>query len=490
MFSSNMDEKKNDLNTMTPKRIDKLMKLVKDSNAGYLLVSGGGEGFLEPSLMYQIIEKSSANLTWMVTSAFWGKDKIKAINILEYMYKAYLKGCSENNKRRICIRVSFDTYHMDKLSKHTQKPLDYIINIIKIFESTYAHQNNFFLQLHSIEGEDKLAGQLQEELSAIKMKNTSSIHKNDKATEYAISLKLPSGYSFEITFAKLLLSDTIADLQNKKLLKKRIELWERDAFINEKNTPAYKINSNGLIGMNMLIIYNGRVAGSWQSEMPDVPINIDKDSYIDIMNKTFSDIGVLATIENGLKYRFNIIDEVCPKASLRAKAVNIRDYTSPILFEEDIIKAYYSIRVIQDFLTIGRINHNDIDNYPHELKELIYMNKEKLQFLYHSSKYDIIQQFKETENGFSIFLEEIRIFSKTRNSKQFLQNILEKSKNNLYDFDKWRILLKRITNKWYDISSLNSQELVILKKVEQLIDVEILKGRRVYDGLLGLTEKN
>ena len=337
-----MDEKKNDLNTMTPKRIDKLMKLVKDSNAGYLLVSGGGEGFLEPSLMYQIIEKSSANLTWMVTSAFWGKDKIKAINILEYMYKAYLKGCSENNKRRICIRVSFDTYHMDKLSKHTQKPLDYIINIIKIFESTYAHQNNFFLQLHSIEGEDKLAGQLQEELSAIKMKNTSSIHKNDKATEYAISLKLPSGYSFEITFAKLLLSDTIADLQNKKLLKKRIELWERDAFINEKNTPAYKINSNGLIGMNMLIIYNGRVAGSWQSEMPDVPINIDKDSYIDIMNKTFSDIGVLATIENGLKYRFNIIDEVCPKASLRAKAVNIRDYTSPILFEEDIIKAYYS----------------------------------------------------------------------------------------------------------------------------------------------------
>ena len=118
------------------------------------------------------------------------------------------------------------------------------------------------------------------------------------------------------------------------------------------------------------------------------------------------------------------------------------------------------------------------------------MNKEKLQFLYHSSKYDIIQQFKETENGFSIFLEEIRIFSKTRNSKQFLQNILEKSKNNLYDFDKWRILLKRITNKWYDISSLNSQELVILKKVEQLIDVEILKGRRVYDGLLGLTEKN
>lgn len=280
------------------------------------------------------------------------------------------------------------------------------------------------------------------------------------------------------------------DLKDKKLLKERITLWERDAFINEQDKPAYQINSDGSLGTDMLIIYDGRVSGGWQSEMPDVSINLDKDSYTNIMNKTFSDVGVLATIENGFKYRFNIIDEVCPKASLRAKAVNIRDYTSPILFEEDIIKAYYSIRVIQDFLTIGRINQNDIERYPPKLKELIYMKKEELQFLYYSSKYDIIQQFEETEKDFSIFLEEIRIFLKTKNSKQFLKNILEKFENNLYDLDKWRILLKRISNKWYDISSLNSKELAILKEVEELIDFEILKGRRVYDGLLGLAQKN
>ncbi len=484
MFSSNMDEKKNDSNTMTPKRIDKLMELVKDSNTGYLLVSGGGEGFLEPSLMYQIIEKSSADLTWMVTSAFWAKNKLQALDTLDYMYKAYLKGCMANTKRRICVRVSFDIYHINKLSKDTQKPLDYIINIIKIFESTYAHQNNFFLQLHSIEGEEKLIEQLQEEISGKIFKDTSSIHNNEKATESSVMLKLASGYSFEITFAKLLLSDTTVDLKDEKLLKERVFLWERDAFINEQDKPAYQINSDGSLGTDMLIIYNGRVAGGWQCELSDVSINLDKDSYVDIINKTFSDVGVLATMENGLKYRFNIIDEVCPKASLRAKAVNIRDYTSPILFEEDIIKAYYSIRVIQDFFNIGRINQNEIENYPPRLKELITMKKEELQFLYHSSKYDIIQQFKETEKDFPIFLEEIRIFSKTKNSKQFIQNILEKIGNNLYNFDKWRVLLKRISNKWYDISSLNSQELAILKEVEQLIELEILNGRRVYDGLL------
>jgi len=484
MFASNMYEKKNDKNTMTPQRIDKLMKLVKDSNTGYLLISGGGEGFLEPLLMYQIVEKSSADLTWMVTSAFWGKEKVNAIEILNNLYKAYLNGSRYNQERRICIRISFDSYHINKLSKNDNN-IDYIINIIKIFESTYSHQNNFFLQLHSIEGEDKLIEQLEQKTLGVKLNSISSIHSNEKSTESVIALKLPSGYTFEITFAKLLLSNTTADLDDKVLLKQRIELWEKDAFINEQNAPSYQINSDGSIGTDMLVIYNGRVAGAWQSEMPDVSINIDKHSYKDIMKKTLSDIGVLSTIENGLNYRFNIINEVSTKASIRAKAVNIRDYTSPILLEEDTIKAYYSIRVIQDLLAKKQISQKDIENYPIELKKLIHLTKDDLQYLYYKSNYDIIKQFEETEIGFSIFLEEIRIYSQTKDSKKFISNILEKIGNNLYSFDKWRILLKRISLQWYIITSLKPQELAILKEVEHLIDSQILKGRRVYDELLG-----
>lgn len=491
MFSSNMDEKKNNLNTMTQQRIDKLMKLVKDSNTGYLLISGGGEGFLELPLMYQIIEKSNADLTWMVTSAFWAKDKSKAISILDNLYKAYVKGNKHlNSTRRICIRVSFDNYHINKLSKYKKESLDYIINIIKIFESTYSNQNMFFLQLHAIEGENSLIKQLQQKTSAVQIKNTSSIHHNEKATESAVKLQMPSGYDFEITFAKLLLSDIAVDLRDKELLKKRVDIWEKDAFVNEKGSPSYHLNNNGSIGTDILIIYNGRAIGSWQSEMPDVSINIDKDNYNEIMNKTLSDIAVLATIEYGFKYRFEIIDEVSPKASIRAKAVNIRDYTSPILFEEDIIKAYYSIRVIQDFFKKNRINQKDIECYPLELKNLITMTKEELQYLYHISNYDIIRQFEETEIGFSIFLEEIRIFSITKNSKLFIHNVLKKIGNNLYSFDKWRILLKRISHNWYNITSLNLKELTVLEELEQLIDAEILKGKRVYDGLLGETKNN
>lgn len=63
MFSANMDEEKNAFNTMTKERVDRLMDLVTDSNTGYLLISGGGEIFLEPELIYQIVEKTSADIT-------------------------------------------------------------------------------------------------------------------------------------------------------------------------------------------------------------------------------------------------------------------------------------------------------------------------------------------------------------------------------------------------------------------------------------------
>lgn len=483
MFSSNMDEQKNEFNTMTPTRVEKLMNLVKDSNTSYLLVSGGGESFLEPSLMFQIVEKSMADLTWMVTSAFWAKNKSKADEMLHKLYQAYLKGNILKVNRRICIRVSFDNYHVSKLSKHTKNPFDYIINIIEAFESTYSEESGFFLQLHCIEGEEKLVEKLKEEISAIKISEINSIHNEEKITESAITLQLLSGYKFEVTFAKLLYSDMVVDLRDTQLLEKRINIWERDAFINEKSRAGYKIDSDGLFGNDMLVIYDGRVSGAWQCESSDVLINIDTDSYTSIVNKTIYDPNVLATLENGHKYRFNIIDEVCPKASLRAKAVNIRDYTSPILFEEDTVQAYYTIRVIQDYFQKGEIEKQDIDNYPRELKELIFMSTEELQLLYKESNYDIIKQFEETELGFDVFIKEVRTFANTGNYNKLFKEL---SKNNLFYLDKWRILLKRIIHEWYDIKSLSANELSVLNEIEQLIDLKLLFGRRIYDGLITL----
>lgn len=279
MFFANMEEDKNQFNTMTPDRVNKLIKLVGDSNTGYLLVSGGGEVFLEPELIYQIVEKSPASLTWIVTSAFWAKKKSTAIKVIEEMYQAFLRGNIRKHNRRVCLRISIDSWHVKKLAKNTNDPFNYIVNIIKIFESTYSHQRDFFLQLHALKGDEHLIEQLRQRIKAIEMPSLSPIHWQEKATESAIALLMPSGYNFEVTFAKLLYSDIAADLRDLDLLEKRIDIWEKDAYVNERGRPGCLINADGSIGSNMLVIYDGRVAGGWQCEMPDVSINIDEDSY-------------------------------------------------------------------------------------------------------------------------------------------------------------------------------------------------------------------
>lgn len=483
MFFSNMREGRNMFNTMSRERVKKLMDLVTASNTGYLLVSGGGEGFLELPLMCQIAEESTADLTWMVTSAFWAKKQSQAANVLAKLHDAYCLGKVKHPNKRVCVRVSVDEHHITRLATSAEDPFGYIANVISEFETKYAQNSDFFLQFHSIEGEEELIERLRERISATKISGASYIHNGAKKTEAAVRFRLPSGYEFDVTFAKLLLSDMAADLRDCELLEKRIRIWEKDALVNQHGRTAFQINPDGTVGTDMLVVYDGRVAGGWQSEMPDVPINLDVDSYDDIMRKTLFDPGVLATVERGVEYRFGIIDEVCPKASLRAKAVNIRDYTSPVLLEEDTVKLYYTLRATQDFISDGRINTKDVEKWPSELRDLVRSPPAELKALYDSSGYDVMRQFEETEEGFSDLSMALRAFSVDRDGAKLVMAARSACKGNLRRLDKWRLLLRRIAHDWYDIKGLTTQEEEAIDEAERIIDHQVLKGRRIYEGL-------
>jgi hypothetical protein len=478
-----MAESKNLYNTMTSPRILNLMKLVQDSNTGYLLVSGGGEGFLEPNLMYQIIEKTKADVTWMVTSAFWARDKDVARKILKNMHDAFLRGNHKGRSRKIVCRVSFDTFHVDALNLQKTAPLKYVTNLIELFEEHYSDETDFVLMLHGLQGEETLVDRLCKEIGGEKAVKDLPSDGEVKVTESAITIRLKSGYTFEVTSAKLLLSDLSPDLRNEAELKRKVTVWERDAFHNQRGNPAINYNADGTIGTDMLVVYDGRVAGGWQSEMPDVPINIDTDNFTSIMKKTLSDPGVLGTIENGLLYRFNIIDEVCPKAVLRSKAVNIRDYTSPILLEEDKIKLYYAIRALQDFIAHSRVSTEEIKRWPTELRYLVSLNKNELRTLYHDSKYDIVQQFIEQEEYFAEFIRFVKQYTIKHDPQIFLDFFKSHKSINNRTIDKWRLLLKRIVNCWYDIYSFNELELNVIEEVERILDEQVLGGTRIYEGL-------
>lgn len=479
MFSANMDEEKNTFNTMTKERVDRLMDLVTDSNTGYLLISGGGEIFLEQELIYQIVERTSADITWLATSAFWAKNYISARSILKNIYNSYMKGIKNNYNKKIYIRVSVDSQHIKEISSSSCDKFLYLMNIIHIFENDYIQNENFLLQFHCIEGEEEVIEKLKKKLDARIINKASSTHYSNKITENAITMITKCGYYFEVSFAKLLISDIAVDLNNEKLLFDRIHRWEKDAFFNERGMPYFHINKNGSKGTDMLVIYDGRVAGGWQIEMPDVKINIDIDSYGKIMHKTLSDPCVLATMENGLSYRFNIINEVCEKATIRAKAVNIRDYSSITLFEEDSLILYYTIAVLQDYINRGRIV--DISNF--EACNFINMSRKMLKHQYKKSNYDIIRQFEDTEVGFKNFAESVKMFSKNKNRDLFLDNMHQIRTINNRKVDKWRILIKRIISNWYDIKSWDNSVMSCLNDIEHLLRVDILKNRHPYEGL-------
>lgn len=483
MFFSNMSESKSSINTMTMSRLTNLMKLVRDSNTGYLLVSGGGEGFLEPDLIYRIIEETKADITWIVTGAHWAKDKENAQEVIHKMYDAYLKGGHKNHGRKICFRVSLDTHHVEKIRDPDENPLQYIVDLISIFEMEYAHEDNFFLMIHSLKGEEALVDDLCKAISGKKLDRHDPLHDEVKVTETAFTIQLESGYEFEVTFAKLLRSDLAADLRDKEILKKRIEVFEKDAFYNEKGNPAVNYNADGKIGPDMLVIYNGRVSGGWQSEMPDVSINLDSDDFHSIMQKTLSDPGVLGTIENGLAYRFDIIQEVCPKAVLRSKAVNVRDYTSPVLLEEDKIKLYYSIRVLQDFLAKSRIKKKEVESWPVGIRLLVSMTKQELQNLYRNAQYDILQQFADSDQRFGDFLRRTKLYTREKNPQIILDFFQSNPSISLRTIDKWRLLLERIAKGWYDLNTLNRKEAGVFEEIKQIIDKKILARKRIYEGL-------
>ncbi|MCJ7760237.1 hypothetical protein MUP59_03755, partial [Candidatus Bathyarchaeota archaeon] len=385
--------------------------------------------------------------------------------------------------RKICVRVSLDSYHVERIARPNQNPLQYVVDLVRIFETEYAHEDSFVLMIHSLEGEEALVNDLCKAISGERLARHDPLHDKVKVTESAFTVKLESGYEFEVTFAKLLLSDLAADMRDKETLKKRIEVFEKDAFRNERGRPAVKYNADGRIGPNMLVVYNGRVAGGWQSEMPDVPINLDFDDFQSIMQKTFSDPGVLGTIENGLAYRFDIIEEVCPKAVLRSKAVNVSDYTSLVLLEEDKIKLYYSIRVLQDFVAQSRIKENELKGWPDEVRLLVSVTKYELQALYRNARYDIVQQFIENAHCFDEFVRCVKQYARDRDPQTILGFFGSNPGISERTIDKWRLLLKRIVNGWYDLYAFKEEELGAIEEIERILGERVLSGKGIYEGL-------
>lgn len=199
-----------------------------------------------------------------------------------------------------------------------------------------------------------------------------------------------------VGYAKIFFSNLKIDLNDKSLVYRNTEVYQKDLIESEDGNSSIVTNKIGQPGLDFWVNYNGNVT-TWGNQYLDNLFNIYTDSAEYIIQNTLKDPAALSFIEKGAIYRDKIVSEVNVTAVMRSKSVNIRDYTGALMFDEARTRLYYTIRALQDYIAEGRINLNHIQ-ISDELKFILSNNKKVLIKAYKDSEYTIVEQ--TIEKGF------------------------------------------------------------------------------------------
>ena len=386
--------------------IEKFIKFSKDSNLGYLLISGGGEPLNQKKHILKIIEDVTADNIVLVTSGNWAQSFKAAEKYLSDIYDSSKKRSSAS---RIVVRVSVSEGHSIKLGVECAK------NILTIFENKFANEKNFLLQIKAFENDKALQKLIQQfpnsKLSDIPTELVSDNPFIIKRIPKKYLLTLESRYKITIGVSKIFHSTLKPNLNNLLNLQEAISVVEEDVQICEEDNPSVVFNTDGTKGLDWSINFNGNIC-IWQNQVRDTYMNLYEDSYDKIIDTYLNDPITYSFVHKGSRYRDSIISEVNPKAVLRAKAIGLRDSTGAVLFEEEKTRLYYAIRVLQDYVEEGLIGLNSLKNWPEELSYLMGLIPEELKKLYKKSTYNIIlQQMKRpfNQDEWQDFLELIKL---------------------------------------------------------------------------------
>ena len=372
---------------MTEKGVKKFIQFANQVNLGYLLVSGGGEPMIEKNSILQIVEEVDSERIVLVTSANWAKNYEGAKKYINSIIKSIN---NRKTKTLVTIRVSVDTEHCRTVT------LSPIKNLIKLF-----YNNDLMrcidLQIHSIENDEslnELIYALKHEYKQVKKNRVKKKRISDGKSVVKIvpkqdilmidHLKVPIGY------AKVFFSDLKIDLNDKLIVLRNTEVYQKDLIESEDGNSSIVTNKLGQPGLDFWVNYNGNVA-TWGNQYLDNLFNIYIDSAEDIILGTLSDPAALSFIEKGAAYRDKIVSEANISAIARSKSVNIRDYTGALIFDEARTRLYYTIRVLQDYIKEGRIILDHI-KLSEELSFILGANKEVLVKAYHDSGCTIVEE--------------------------------------------------------------------------------------------------
>lgn len=373
---------------LTTEGLNAFIHFSNQVNLGYLLVSGGGEPMMEKQSVLKIIEQVKSERIVLVTSAHWAKTVESAERYLESIQESLSKRTEDT---RLTVRVSVDSEHAISLG------IDPILNLIRLFAQKYQFVKNLDLQIHSLDGDatiDHVLDILKSEYTiARNVVNESRISDGENAVKIVPKQEILSfdTMMIKVGYAKAFYSNLRVNVSERENIQKNIDVYQKDLFESEDGNSAIVTNKLGNPGLDFWVNYNGNVT-TWGNQYLDNLFNIYVDSPQDVIQKTLQDPAALSFIEKGANYRDRVVAEANEIAVIRSKAVNIRDYTGALMFDEARTRLYYTIRTLQDYLSEGRINQDVLNTAPSDLKNLLMCSKEDLIGAYQNTQQTIVQQ--------------------------------------------------------------------------------------------------
>lgn len=377
--------------------VKRLIRFVNDSNSAYLMLSGGGDPMMVPKKVGKIIAECESDRIVIVTSAFWAATPDSAEKAIDDLYRAYSSRAGVGDGREVVIRLSVDEYH--------EKPLCGLhpfANAIDVFERKYRDTSGFSLLLHTMRG-DTAIRRLAEIVGAQVIDDSRGVSDNDRVIKIIPFKKrfvTASGMEIPVGVSKLFVSDLAVDLRDDKAeqVRSAVRVMTDDLENSEQGNPSYIQGTNGTKGLDFWVDYNGNVT-TWFNQDWSKLYSLYTDSYADVVEGTFSNPLAARFLKKGYEYRNGVIEEVNPRAVLRSKAVNLRDYAGALILEEDKTKLYYAVRCLADYVKEFELDAKDLVRLPLEVQEAILLKtRTELQAMYNESSYDYCDQVFDPES--------------------------------------------------------------------------------------------
>lgn len=372
----------------SPYGVERLIKFINDSNNSYLMLSGGGEPMIRKDIVNELIRKVKTDRIVIVTSGIWAKTYKSAKDTIDELYSSYT---SRDDDIVLVVRLSVDSFHYEPLG------FDVINNIIRVFRENYSHCKNFQLRIHTMQNDptlDEVSKKIGNcEVIYSDIESVSDNKEIIKILPKQAKLRFDDGYEILVGRSKLFFSNLKIDLNEfTEDIQRSLDVFEEDMSASEYGNPSILTNCDGSLGLDFWIDYNGNVT-TWGNQQWDSLYNVYVDSYQDLIKGTFENIISYSFLDKGYYYRERIIRAVNPKAVLRSKVMNLRDYAGAFLMEEEKTKLYYAVRAIKDYLEDGILSEDDISFLPANLLSVIHSSTEEINSLYRASDFDIISQY-------------------------------------------------------------------------------------------------